>query len=244
MSAADVSGTAGEHSGTAGPTAVAPRGDEVDTDARQRGLTRPRLSGRRIGLLCALLLIPAGALLVAVTVAHRHGALAYVGLAYLVGCGVTIGVGTSRRRSNAGQVALDRWRSAVAGVPGGAASLAASGGAAGRAASGGAAGRAAPGGAAGLAASGGGGRLLPYAAALGAAPAAVAIFAPGGTNMAWSSYRGGWQQIEIETSTWRWPRVILLLVALIFGPILYILVVIWLGTHGMAALAEERLRPC
>ena len=167
------------------------------------------------------MLIPAGALLVAVIAAHRHGALVYVGLPYLVGCGVTIGVGTSRRRSAVGQAALDRWRSAVAGAPGGAAGLAASGGAAGRAAS------------------GGGGRLLAYAAALGAAPAAVAIFAPGGTNMAWSSYRGGWQQIKIETSTWRWPRVILLLVALIFGPILYILVVIWLGTHGMAALAEE-----
>ena len=78
-------------------------------------------------------------------------------VSYLVGCGVTIGVGTSRRRSAAGQEALDRWRSAVAGAPGGAASLAASGG---------------------------GGRLLAYAAALGAAPAAVAVFAPGGTNVA------------------------------------------------------------
>jgi hypothetical protein len=185
--------------------------EEVDADARQRGLTRPRLSGRRIGLLCALLLVPAGALLIAVA-AHRHGAPAYAGVAYLIACGVTSGVGTSRRRSAAGQEALDRWRSAVAGAPGGTASLAASGG---------------------------GGRLLAYAAALGAAPAAVAVFAPGGTNAAWSSYRGGWQQIEIETSTWRWPRVILLLVALIFGPILYILVVIWLGTHGMPALAEE-----
>ena len=174
-------------------------GEEVEADARQRGLTRPRLSGRRIGLLCALLLVPAGALLIAIA-AHRHGAPAYAGVAYLVACGVTGGVGTSRRRSAAGQAALDRWRSAVAEVPGGAASLAASGGAA------------------SLAASGVGRRVLAYAAALGAAPAAVAVFAPGGTNVAWSSYRGGWQQIEIETSTWRWPRVILLLVALIFGP--------------------------
>ena len=204
--------------------------EEVEADARQRGLTRPRLSGRRIGLLCALLLIPAGALLAAVIAEHRHGALVYVGLPYLVGCGVTSGVGTSRRRSAAGQAALDRCRSAVAEVPGGATGLAVSGGATGLAVSGGAA---------SLAASGGGGRVLAYAAALGAAPAAVAVFAPGGTSVAWSSYRGGWQQIEIETSTWRWPRVILLLVALIFGPILYVLVVIWLGTHGMAALAEE-----
>ena len=200
--------------------------EEVDADARQRGLTRPRLSGRRIGLLCALLLIPAGALLVAVTAAHRHGALAYAGLPYLVACGVTIGVGTSRRRSAAGQEALDRWRSAVAEAPGGAASLAASGGAAGLAAS-----------------VSGGGRVLAYAAALGVAPAAVAVFAQGGTNVAWSSYRGSWQQIEIETSTWPWPRVILVMVAIIFGPVLYVIVVIWLGTHGMAALAEELVGP-
>ena len=90
--------------------------EEVDADARQRGLTRPRLSGRRIGLLCALLLIPAGALLIAVTAAYRHHALAYAGLSYLAGCWVTGGIGISRRRSAAGQEALDRWRSAVAGA--------------------------------------------------------------------------------------------------------------------------------
>ena len=82
--------------------------EEVDAHARQRGLTRPRLSGRRIGLLCALLLIPAGALLVAVSAAHRHGALAYAGLPYLAGCWVTAGIGISRRRSAAGRKALDR----------------------------------------------------------------------------------------------------------------------------------------
>ena len=186
--------------------------EEVDADARQHGLTRPRLSGRRIGLLCALLLIPAGALLIAVTAAHRHHALVYAGLSYLAGCWVTGGIGISRRRSAAGQEALDRWRSAVAGAPGGTASLAASGG---------------------------GGRLLAYAAALGAAPGAVAVFAPGGNNVAWSSYREGWQQIEIETNTWPWPRAFLVMAAVIVGPVLYFLVVIWLGTHGMGALAEE-----
>ena len=153
--------------------------EEVDADARQRGLTRSRLSGRRIGLLCSLLLIPAGALHIAVAAAHRHDALAYAGLSYLAGCWVTGGVGISRRRSAAGQdgagpVAFGR--------------------------------RGAPGGTASLAASGGGRRLLAYAAALGAAPAAVAVFAQGGTNVAWSSYRGSWQQIEIETNTWPWPR--------------------------------------
>ena len=195
--------------------------EEVDADARQRGLTRPRLSGRRIGLLCALLLIPAGALLIAVTAAHRHHALVYAGLSYLAGCWVTGGVGISRRRSAAGQEALDRWRSAVAGGPGGSAVAGA------------------PGGGASLAASGGGGRLLAYAAALGAAPGAVAVFAQGGTKVAWSSYRGGWQQIEIETNTWPWPRALLVMAAVIVGPVLYFWAAIWLGTHGMAALAGE-----
>jgi hypothetical protein len=176
--------------------------EEVDADARQRGLTRPRLSGRRIGLLCALLLVPAGALLIAVAAAHRHGALAYAGVAYLVACGVTTGVGTSRRRSAAGQEALDRWRAAATSAPGD-------------------------------------GRLLAYAAALGVAPAAVAAFAQGGSNVAWSSYRGSWQQIEIETTTWPWTRACVITLAIIVGPILYVLVAIWLGTHGMAALAEE-----
>ena len=193
---------------------------EVDAEARRRGLTRPRLGARRIALACTLLLIPAGALLIAVAAAHRHDALAYAGLAYLAGCWVTIGVGTRRRRSAAGQATLDRWRSAVAGVPGGACCS--------------------------LAASCGGGRLLAYAAALGDAPAAVAVFAPAGpkfapagTKMAWSSYRGGWQQIEIETTTWPWPRTILFLLAMAVGPVLYFMAAIWLGTSGMATQAEE-----
>ena len=81
--------------------------------------------------------------------------------------------------------------------------------------------------------------LLAYAAALGAAPAAVAVFAPAGTNTAWSSYRGGWQQIEIETNTWPWPRSCVILLAIMVGPVLYFTAAIWLGTHGMAVLAEE-----
>ena len=204
--------------------------EEVDADARQHGLTRPRLSGRRIGLLCALLLVPAGALFIAVTAAHRHHALVYAGLSYLAGCWITGGIGISRRRSAAGQEALDRCRSAVAGAPGGTASLAASGGTASLAASGGGA---------NLAASRGGGRLLAYAAALGAAPGAVAVFAQGGTKVAWSSYRGGWQQIEIETNTWPWPRALLVMAAVIVGPVLYFWAAIWLGTHGMVAQAGE-----
>jgi hypothetical protein len=57
--------------------------------------------------------------------------------------------------------------------------------------------------------------------------------------VAWSRYRGSWQQIEIETNTWAWPRSCVILLAIIFGPVLYFTAAIWLGTHGMAVLAEE-----
>ena len=80
---------------------------------------------------------------------------------------------------------------------------------------------------------------MAYAAALGAAPGAVAVFAPGGTNVAWSGYRGSWQQIEIESHTWPWPRALLVMAAIIVGPVLYFWAAIWLGTHGMMAQAGE-----
>jgi len=176
--------------------------EEVVAEERRWGLTRHRLSPRRIGLLCALLFVPAVAVLAAAGDAHRHDAPAYAGVAYLVGFVLILSVGTSRRRTAAGQAVLDRWRSAVAAGPWE-------------------------------------GRLPGYAAALGAAPAAVAAFAPAGNNMAWSSYRGGWQQIEIETNTWPWPRACLILVAITVAPIAYAGGAIWLGTHGMAAQAAE-----
>lgn len=114
-------------------------GDEVAADARQRGLIRSRLSPGRIGLLCTLLLIPAGALLPAIEDARHHSALAFLGLAYLTCSGFIIQIGTSRRRTAAGRKALLRWRAAV-GAPCG------------------------------------DGRRLAYAAALGTAPAAIAVF--------------------------------------------------------------------
>jgi hypothetical protein len=187
-------------------------GDEVAADARRRGLTRPRLSPGRIALLCALLLIPAGALVLAIHAIGRPDALTYAGVGYAAMCWLAVGVGSSRRATRAGREALDRWRSALAGAPGGGA---------------------------GLAASGGGGRPLAYAAALGRAPGAVAAFGAPGKNAAWSSYRGGWQQITVETSTWSWPRTVVVLLALTVGPLVYLGGVIWLVAHGMVALAEE-----
>jgi hypothetical protein len=178
--------------------------DEVDAEARRLGLTRSRLSGRRIGLLLLLLFIPAGALIP--VGAHWRG-LAYAGGCYFAGFWVAVGVGVSRRRTASGQVVLDHWRSAVA-APGG---------------------------------SGGGGRTLAYAAALGAAPAALAVFAQGSTSVAWSSYRGSWQLLEIETNTWSWPRGCAIGLAIMFAPILYFGAAVWLSTHGMVLLAEEMI---
>jgi len=174
-------------------------GDEVVADARQRGLIRSRLSPGRIGLLCTLLLIPAGALLPAIEGSRHHSALAFLGLGYLTCSGFIIQIGTSRRRTAAGRKALSRWRAAV-GAPGD-------------------------------------GRRLAYAAALGTAPAAIAVFAPAGQNLLWSSYRGSWQQIAVEGSTWSWPQTWTLLLATIFAPVLYVGGVIWLFSHGLAALA-------
>jgi hypothetical protein len=176
---------------------------EVDADARQRGLTRARLSAGRIALLSVLLFVPAGVLLAAVHPADRAGVLAYLGLSSFFWWGLTIKVGTSRRCSAAGRAARSRWRAAVARGPAG------------------------------------GGRLEAYAAALGAAPAAVAAFAPAGKDVLWSSYRGSWQQIAVEKTTWPWPKAVVILLAIIFGPIVYFVAVFWLFTHGMAGAAER-----
>ncbi len=92
--------------------------EEVDAETRRRGLTRPRLSPGRIGLLSLLLVIPAGAVLFAAAAGHRHYPLAYGAGAYVAGCVLALGTGTSRRPSAAGQAALERWRSAVEAAPG------------------------------------------------------------------------------------------------------------------------------
>jgi hypothetical protein len=180
--------------------------EEVDAEARRLGLTRARLTGRRIGLLALLLTVPAGLLAAAVADAHRSYGLAWAGGLWFGGFVLAAGVGASRRRSAAGQAVLKRWRSAVAGASGGGAH--------------------------------GHDRLLGYAVALGAAPAALAVFDPARKNTAWSSYRGGWQQLEIETTTWSWPKGCLIPIAIIGGAIAYVAAAIWLGTHGMVALAK------
>ena len=191
-------------------------GEEVVADARERGLTRPRLSSGRIGLLCALLLVPAGSLLLALHHAHRGNALAYAGGFYLVMSWITMGVGSGRRCSAAGRVALDRWRAATA-----------------------APGYGGPQAHAGAPAPVNDARLVAYAAALGVAPAAVAVFAPPGPNLAWSSYRGGWQQIAIETNTWSCRSTLAAMAAVIGGLLLWAGTLIWLSSIGLSALAAD-----
>ena len=68
--------------------------EEVDAETRRLGLTRSRLSGRRIGLLLLLLFIPAVALIP--VAAHGRG-LAYAGGLYFAGFWIAVGVGVSRR---------------------------------------------------------------------------------------------------------------------------------------------------
>lgn len=176
--------------------------EEVDAETRRRGLTRPRLSGGRIGLLCLLAFIPAGALTAAVALAPMKYPAGWGGGAWFGLCIVAAGIGASRKPSAAGRAAVERWRSAVEAAPGD-------------------------------------GRLLGYAAALGRAPGAVAVFAQGGgAGMVWSGYRGSWQQLEIEKDTWPWPKALAMLAAIIFGPFAYVGTVIWLFFHGLASLAE------
>ncbi len=84
------------------------------------------------------------------------------------------------------------------------------------------------------------GRLEAYAAAIGKAPAALAVFAPAGKNVAWSGFGGSWHQVTIEESSASGLAAIAVLtgwVAILTAPVLFILGVIWLVDHGMTVLA-------
>jgi hypothetical protein len=187
--------------------------DEVTADAEQRGLRRPRLSGRRIGLLCLVLLVPAGAAALALASAHQHDPLVFAGVSWFVLSMVTIGVGASRRPSAAGQAVLERWHVAADAARG-----------------------------VGIWGYADDGRVEVYAAALGRAPGVVTVFAPAGTDVVWSSYRGSWQQLPVETSTWPWPRTIAFLLAMIVGPIVLFGGVIWLYASGLGWLGGRVIK--
>jgi hypothetical protein len=186
--------------------------DEVTADAEQRGLTRPRLSGRRIGLLCLLLLVPAGATAIALDTAHQPYPLAFPAASWFVLSLVTAGLGGSRRPSAAGRAVLERWHAAADEVRRGR-----------------------------VGSYGGDERLGAYAAALGRAPGAVAAFAAPKKDVVWSSYRGSWQQLPVETHGGSWPWAIVAILAIIFGPIAYIGGVISLFAIGLGWVGERVL---
>jgi len=219
---------------------------EVAAEARRRGLIRARLSGRRIGLLYLLLAGPAGVTAAAVAAAHRPYGLAWAGGVWFAGFLIASGVGGSRRRSAAGQAALERWRAAVAAAPadGRLIGYAAALGTAPAALAVFAHGAGYHG--AGYATAGHNGAGQAVGATAGGGGPVVSGKASGGKasrrkanakNVAWSSYRGGWQQLEIETSTWSWGGC-LTGFGVIVAAVLYVLAAIWLGTHGLAVLAE------
>jgi hypothetical protein len=187
---------------------------EVTADAVQRGLTRHRLGGRRIVLLCLVLLVPAGALALALTGIHERDPLVVSGWSWFAGSLVTISAGVRRRPTAAGRAVPDRWHAAADAARGAGAH-----GAGGR---------------------GGDARLAACAVALGRAPEAAAVFAQPGRNTAWSSYRGGWRQVAIETnpSTMSCQTALALLAAIIGGPLLLISTVVWLSLHGLGALGR------
>jgi hypothetical protein len=186
--------------------------EEVTADAEQRGLRRPRLSGGRIGFLCLVLFVPAGALAFALDAAHHGYPLAFPAGSWFVLSMVTVGVGASRRPSAAGRAVLERWHSAAD--------------------------EARRGRAGGY---GGEDRSGAYTAALGRAPAAVAAFAAPGKDVVWSSYRGSWQQLPVETHGGSWPVAIVAILAIIFGPMAYIGGVIWLFAAGFGWVGERVL---
>lgn len=158
---------------------------EVVADARQRGLIKPTLRGRTALLLCAAALIPAAALGAAVDVPAHHGRaflpiLCWLVLIWLVGAGLR----GSERPTRAGRACLSGWRHRQAALTGQI--------------------QAAPPGPARTPGddvvlarqAADGDRAVGYAAALGAAPAAAAVFTRN-TSLIWSAYGGHWRQLTV-----------------------------------------------
>jgi hypothetical protein len=69
----------------------------------------------------------------------------------------------------------------------------------------------------------------------------VAAFAAPRKDLVWSSYRGSWQQLPVETHGGSWPVAIIAILAIIFGPMAYIGGVIWLFAAGLGWIGERVL---
>ena len=162
--------------------------DEVVADARRRGLIQPTLRGRTALLLCAAALIPAGLVAGAVHVAAHPGraflpVLCWLVLLWIIG----LGVRGSERLTPAGRARLNDWQRRRPGLTGTAGPVSAPP-------------RQRPSAAgpdpAMVLRAADGDRSVAYAAALGAAPAAVAAFTRT-PAVVWSSYGGRWRQLTI-----------------------------------------------
>jgi len=205
--------------------------DEVVADARARGLIRPGLRGRTALLLAAAALIPAVLVAGAVDVTAHPGRaflpiMCWLVLLWLIGAGAR----GSERPTPAGRACLAGWQRRQAALAG-----------AGTAALRGADAPAEPDLAAMMQVAEGD-RDVAYAAALGAAPGAVAAFTRNRT-MVWSSYGGRWRQLSIgdpAERSWSDNPILLILLALGFPVFFALLVVgtmIATGPAGMVLVA-------
>jgi len=79
---------------------------EVVAESRRRGLSQPRLGVGTRALLCVAALLPAGAAIVALQPHQRPGGALFIGIAFLVVCGVVAGLGAHEVPSRAGHAAL------------------------------------------------------------------------------------------------------------------------------------------
>jgi hypothetical protein len=165
--------------------------DEVVGDARGRGLIRPRLRGRTALLLAAAAVIPAVLVAGAVHVTAHPGraflpVLCWLVLLWFIG----LGLRGSERLTPAGKACLDGWRRSQATLTGDGprAVLPVADRGAGPAVAGDDLAMALD--------TTDGDRTVAYAAALGAAPAAVAAFTRT-PALVWSSYGGRWRQLAV-----------------------------------------------
>jgi len=174
--------------------------DEVVADARNRGLIKPRLRGRTALLLAGAALIPAVLVAGAVHVTAHPGraflpVLCWLVLLWFIG----LGLRGSERLTPAGKACLAGWQRRQATLPGDGSRAALPG--------------VDPGPDPAVAGDDlamvldvtDGDRTLAYAAALGAAPGAVAVFTRSHT-LVWSSYGGRWRQLVVGDPAERsWP---------------------------------------
>ena len=170
--------------------------DEVADDARGRGLIRPRLRGRTALLLAGAALIPAVLVAGAVHVTAHPGraflpVLCWLVLLWFIG----LGLRGSERLTEAGKACLAGWQRSQAALIGDGPRVTLPG-----------AGPADAGDDLAIALDAADGdRTVAYAAALGAAPAAVAAFTRT-PALVWSSYGGRWRQLAVGDPAQRsWP---------------------------------------